>query len=113
MKKAPVKEKKNKQADKEDADYVQYKKATAKSKAKQADVDKLVEKIKKDWWKKNRGKLALNDKKSRDSKLRKLLEEGLKSKSLSAKETRKEFKKRGIIIGNLLPKNGRLKPSGK
>ncbi len=39
---------------------------------------------------------ALNDTKSRDSKLAGLLEEGLKSKSLSAKETRKEFKKRGV-----------------
>jgi hypothetical protein len=35
-------------------DYLSYKEATAKSKATQADVDKLAKDIKKDWWKKNR-----------------------------------------------------------
>ncbi len=82
--------------DKVVTDFLQYKKATAKSKAKQADVYKLVEKIKKNWWKKNHGKLPLNDTKSRDSKLAELLEEAINSKSLTAKETRKEFKKRGV-----------------
>lgn len=38
----------------------------------------------------------LTDEEYRDSKLAELLEEGLKSESLSAKETRKEFKKRGV-----------------
>ncbi len=39
---------------------------------------------------------VLTDEEYRDSKLAELLEEGLQSKSLSAKETRKEFKKRGV-----------------
>ena len=39
---------------------------------------------------------VLTDEEYRDSKLAELLEEGLKSESLSAKETRKEFKKRGV-----------------
>jgi hypothetical protein len=34
--------------------YLSYKEATAKSKAKQSDVDKLVKEIKKGWWSKNR-----------------------------------------------------------
>jgi hypothetical protein len=38
----------------------------------------------------------LTDEEYRDSQLAELLEEGLKSESLSAKETRKEFKKRGV-----------------
>lgn len=37
-------------------DYLCYKEATAKSKAKQADVDKLAKEIKKGWWSKNRGR---------------------------------------------------------
>ena len=35
-------------------DYLSYKEATAKSKAKQADVDKLAIEVKKGWWTKNR-----------------------------------------------------------
>ncbi|MGP8214878.1 MAG: hypothetical protein ACLQQ4_04880 [Bacteroidia bacterium] len=38
----------------------------------------------------------LTDEEYRDSKLAELMEEGLKSETLSAEETRKEFKKRGI-----------------
>ena len=34
-------------------DYLSYKEATAKSKAKQADVDKLAKEVKKGWWAKN------------------------------------------------------------
>ena len=34
--------------------YLSYKEATAKSKAKQADVDKLAKEVKKGWWLKNR-----------------------------------------------------------
>jgi hypothetical protein len=34
--------------------YLVYKEATAASKAKQADVDKLAITVKKGWWKKNR-----------------------------------------------------------
>ncbi len=34
-------------------DYLIYKEATANSKAKQSDVDKLSKEIKKGWWKKN------------------------------------------------------------
>ena len=34
--------------------YLIYQEATEKSKAKQSDVDVLVKKIKKGWWKKNR-----------------------------------------------------------
>jgi hypothetical protein len=33
-------------------DYLSYKEATAKSKAKQSDVDKLAKEVKKGWWKK-------------------------------------------------------------
>jgi hypothetical protein len=35
-------------------DYVKYLEATAKSKAKQSDVDKLARDVKKGWWKNNR-----------------------------------------------------------
>jgi hypothetical protein len=37
-------------------DYLIYKEATSKSKAKQSDVDKLARKVKKGWWSKNRGR---------------------------------------------------------
>jgi hypothetical protein len=37
-------------------DYLSYKEATAKSKATQADVDKLSKNVKKGWWKKNRNR---------------------------------------------------------
>ena len=37
-------------------DYLTYKEATAKSKAKQSDVDKLAREIKKGWWTKNRSR---------------------------------------------------------
>jgi hypothetical protein len=37
-------------------DYLTYKEVTSKSKAKQADVDKLARNVKKGWWKKNRGR---------------------------------------------------------
>ena len=37
-------------------DYLSYKEATAKSKAKQSDVDKLAKVIKKGWWVKNRNR---------------------------------------------------------
>ena len=39
-------------------DYLSYKEATAKSKAKQSDVDKLAKEVKKDWWKKNRNRFV-------------------------------------------------------
>jgi hypothetical protein len=42
-------------------DYISYKEATAKSKAKQADVDKLVKEIKKGWWDKNKKRLMKSD----------------------------------------------------
>ena len=35
-------------------DYLSYKEATSKSKAKQSDVDKLAKEVKKGWWTKNR-----------------------------------------------------------
>lgn len=35
-------------------DYVKYLEATAKSKAKQADVDKIAAEVNASWWKKNR-----------------------------------------------------------
>jgi len=35
-------------------DYLTYKEATSKSKAKQSDVDLLAKKIKKGWWAQNR-----------------------------------------------------------
>ncbi|MEO8146957.1 MAG: hypothetical protein ABI723_04930 [Bacteroidia bacterium] len=37
-------------------DYLSYKEATAKSKAKQSDVDKLAKEVKKGWWTKNRSR---------------------------------------------------------
>ena len=37
-------------------DYLSYKEATSKSKAKQADVDKLAKDVKKGWWSKNRSR---------------------------------------------------------
>ncbi len=36
--------------------YLIYKEATAKSQAKQEDVDKFVKSIKKGWWKKNKSR---------------------------------------------------------
>jgi predicted trehalose synthase len=35
-------------------DYLSYKEATAQTKAKQSDVDKLAKEVKKGWWSKNR-----------------------------------------------------------
>ena len=35
-------------------DYVKYLEATAKSKAKQADVDQMADKLNASWWKKNK-----------------------------------------------------------
>lgn len=37
-------------------DYLSYKEATSKSKAKQLQVDKLAKEVKKGWWKKNKGR---------------------------------------------------------
>ena len=37
-------------------DYLSYKEVTAKSKAKQTDVDKLAKNVKKGWWTKNRNR---------------------------------------------------------
>jgi hypothetical protein len=37
-------------------DYLTYKEATAKSKAKQTDVDALANSVKKGWWANNRAK---------------------------------------------------------
>jgi predicted trehalose synthase len=37
-------------------DYLVYKELTSKSKAKQADVDKLAKQVKKGWWNKNRSR---------------------------------------------------------
>ena len=37
-------------------DYLAYKEATSKSKARQADVDKLAREVKKGWWAKNRSR---------------------------------------------------------
>ena len=39
-------------------DYLTYKEATGKSKAKQADVDALVSEIKSSWWKNNKSRLV-------------------------------------------------------
>lgn len=39
-------------------DYLTYKEATSKSKAKQADVDALSKEVKKGWWAKNRNRLV-------------------------------------------------------
>jgi len=38
-------------------DFLTYKEATSKSKAKQSEVDKLAKEAKKGWWKRNRSKL--------------------------------------------------------
>ncbi len=37
-------------------DYLSYKEATSKSKAKQSDVDKLAKEVKNGWWEKNRSR---------------------------------------------------------
>jgi len=37
-------------------DYLIYKEATAKSKAKQSDVDKLASDVKEGWWSKNKSR---------------------------------------------------------
>jgi len=37
-------------------DYLSYKEATSRSRAKQSDVDKLAKEVKKGWWKKNRSR---------------------------------------------------------
>jgi hypothetical protein len=37
-------------------DYLSYKEATSKSKARQSDVDKLAKEVKKGWWTKNRSR---------------------------------------------------------
>lgn len=39
-------------------DYLTYKEAVSKSKAKQSDVDKLAKEVKKGWWKKDRSDLS-------------------------------------------------------
>lgn len=39
-------------------DYLTYKEATAKSKAKQSDVDALAKEVKKGWWAKNRSRFV-------------------------------------------------------
>lgn len=39
-------------------DYLTYKEATAKSKAKQSDVDALANEAKKGWWAKNRNRFV-------------------------------------------------------
>jgi hypothetical protein len=39
-------------------DYLTYKEATAKSKAKQSDVDNLANEVKAGWWAKNRNRLV-------------------------------------------------------
>lgn len=39
-------------------DYLTYKEATAKSKAKQSDVDALAKETKKGWWANNRSRLV-------------------------------------------------------
>ena len=39
-------------------DYLTYKEATSKSKAKQSDVDELSNDVKKGWWAENRSKLV-------------------------------------------------------
>lgn len=38
-------------------DYLSYKEATSKSKAKQKDIDNLAKAVKKGWWSKNRSRL--------------------------------------------------------
>jgi hypothetical protein len=39
-------------------DYLTYKEATAKSKAKQADVEALAAEVKQGWWAKNKSRLV-------------------------------------------------------
>lgn len=39
-------------------DYLTYKEATAKSKAKQSDVDALATEVKKDWWAQNKSRFV-------------------------------------------------------
>lgn len=39
-------------------DYLTYKEATAKTKAKQIDVDALAAEVKQGWWAKNKSRLA-------------------------------------------------------
>ncbi len=39
-------------------DYLTYKEATAKSKAKQTDVDALATEVKQGWWKQNRSRFV-------------------------------------------------------
>ena len=39
-------------------DYLTYKEATAKSKAKQSEVDTLATEVKKGWWTKNRSRFV-------------------------------------------------------
>ncbi len=39
-------------------DYLTYKEATAKSKAKQSDVDALAKEVKQGWWAKNRSRFV-------------------------------------------------------
>jgi hypothetical protein len=35
-------------------DYIRYQEVTSKSKASQADVDKLAQEVNQDWWEKNK-----------------------------------------------------------
>jgi hypothetical protein len=39
-------------------DYLTYKEATSKSKAKQSDVDALAKEVKKGWWVKNKSRFV-------------------------------------------------------
>ncbi len=39
-------------------DYLKYLEATSKSKAKQADIDKLADEVNADWWSKNRNRFV-------------------------------------------------------
>ena len=39
-------------------DYSSYREATAKSEAKQADVDTLAKSVKNDWWAKNKSRVV-------------------------------------------------------
>lgn len=39
-------------------DYLTYKEATAKSKAKQSDVDLLAKEVKKGWWENNKSRFV-------------------------------------------------------
>lgn len=42
-------------------DYLSYKETTAKSKAKQSEVDKLSKEVKKGWWDKNKKRLVKSE----------------------------------------------------